>query len=211
MKSQFHPKEFISMLFNVDKIPDGTSVLTFYKELNKIREFKASAGEGLDNDKVNLYVLLMYDKGSPYRKKYMDILKRKIEVAHDLGFEVIEGGMFTPPVEDFLKGRNRIVNQKIVQFVRMHRNYKYSYQVSVEASYANLMLEIQSGDTKSIKTLGELRNELEENLTELLNQDNNPFLKDEILRYMEEERLALRPEDIAKKLQNGENPISKKK
>jgi len=43
---------------------------------------------------------------------------------------------------------------------------------------------------------------------EILNQDNNPYLKDEILRYMEDERLQLRPEDIAKKLQNGEAPIS---
>jgi hypothetical protein len=189
------------MMFNVDKVPEGTSVLTYYKELNKIKEFKASAGEGLDNDKVNLFVLLMYDKGSPYRKKYMDILKRKIEVAHDVGFDVIEGGVFDSPVEDMLKGRNTIVNKKIVQFVRMHRNYKYSYQVSVEATYANLMLDIQSGDTKGIKTLGELRNELEENLLEMLNQDNNPYLKDEILRYIEDERLALRPEDYAKKAQ----------
>jgi hypothetical protein len=189
------------MMFNVDKVPEGTSVLTYYKELNKIKEFKASAGEGLDNDKVNLFVLLMYDKGSPYRKKYMDILKRKIEVAHDVGFDVIEGGVFDSPVEDMLKGRNTILNKKIVQFVRMHRNYKYSYQVSVEATYANLMLDIQSGDTKGIKTLGELRNELEENLLEMLNQDNNPYLKDEILRYIEDERLALRPEDYAKKAQ----------
>jgi len=203
MNTQFHSKEFQNMMFNVDKIPEGTSVLRFYKELGKIREFKTSAGEGLDNNKVNLYVLLMYDKGSPYRKKYTDVLKRKIEVAHDVEFEVVEGGIFDSVVEDFLKGRNVIVNKKIVQFVRMHRNYKYSYQVSIEATYANLMLDIQSGDTKGIKTLGELRDELEENLLEILNQDNNPYLKDEILRYIEDERLALRPEDIAKKAQNG--------
>jgi len=43
---------------------------------------------------------------------------------------------------------------------------------------------------------------------EILNQDNNPYLRDEILRYMEDERLHLRPEDIAKKLQNGESPLS---
>ena len=210
MNTQFHSKEFQNMMFNVDKIPEGTSVLQFYKDLGKIREFKTSAGEGLDNNKVNLYVLLMYDKGSPYRKKYTDVLKRKIEVAHDVGFEVVEGGIFDSVVEDFLKGRNAIVNKKIVQFVRMHRNYKYSYQVSIEATYANLMLDIQSGDTKGIKTLGELRDELEENLLEILNQDNNPYLKDEILRYIEDERLALRPEDIAKKAQNGDDKSGKK-
>lgn len=189
------------MLFNVDKVPEGTSVLTYYKELNKIKEFKASAGEKLDNDKVNLYVLLMYDKGSPYRKKYSDILKRKIEVVHDVGFEVNAEGVFDSPVEDFLRGRNTIVNKKIVQFVRMHRSYNYSYQISIETAYANLMLEIQSGETKGLKTLADMRDDLERNLTEMLNEDNNPHLKDEILRYLEEERLALRPEDYAKKAQ----------
>ena len=63
------------------------------------------------------------------------------------------------------------------------------------------MLEIQSGETKGLKTLADMRDDLERNLTEMLNEDNNPHLKDEILRYLEEERLALRPEDYAKKAQ----------
>jgi hypothetical protein len=208
--NQFHSKEFQQMMFNPDRIPEGTSVISFYKELGKIKEFKASAGEGIDGDKVNLYILLMYDKNSPYRKKFHDALKRKVEVAHDCGFEVIEGGMFESPIEDMLKGKNEIVNKKIVQFVRMHRSYNYSYQVSVETAYANLMLEIQAGETKGLRQLADMRDDLERNLTEMMNEDNNPYLKDEILRYMESERLALRPEDIAKKMQNGEPPVELK-
>jgi len=123
-----------------------------------------------------------------------------------VGFQVVEGGVFESPVEDILKGKNTIVNKKVVQYVRMHRNYKYSYQVSIEAAYSNLMLEIQSGESKSITKLAELRDELEENLMEILNEDNNPYLKDEILRYMENERLALRPEDFAKKARDEETP-----
>jgi hypothetical protein len=209
-KFQFHPKEFTQMLYNVEKIPEGTSILQYYKDLNKIREMKLDPGVGIDNNLLLIYIILMYDKSSPYRKKYPDILRRKIEVAHDVGFETIEGGEFDAPIEDFLRGKNRVVNQKIVQYVRHHKNYKYAYQVSIEASYSNLMLDIQGGETKSISEARKLRDELEENLLELLNQDNNPYLRDEILRYMEDERLALRPEDIAKKLQNGEPPITKK-
>jgi hypothetical protein len=194
----------------VEKIPEGTSILQYYKDLNKIREMKLDPGVGIDNNLLLIYIILMYDKSSPYRKKYPDILRRKIEVAHDVGFETIEGGEFDAPIEDFLRGKNRVVNQKIVQYVRHHKNYKYAYQVSIEASYSNLMLDIQGGETKSISEARKLRDELEENLLELLNQDNNPYLRDEILRYMEDERLALRPEDIAKKLQNGEPPITKK-
>jgi hypothetical protein len=41
-------------------------------------------------------------------------------------------------------------------------------------------------------------------------EDDNPYLKDAVLRYMEEERLGLRPEDIALKLANNEQAISNK-
>jgi hypothetical protein len=188
-------------MYNIDKVPEGTLVLQFYKDLGKIREFKASAGEGIDDNKVNQYVILMYDKNSPYRRKFTDVLKRKIEVAHDVEFQTIEGGNFEPPVEDFLKGRNRIVNKKIVAYVRLHRNYKFSYLVTIDESYYTLMLEILGGETKKIASAKDVQDELEETLLEILNQDNNPYLRDEILRYIEDERLQLRPEDIAKKAQ----------
>jgi hypothetical protein len=190
------------MRFDPTKVPDGADILKFYKDLGKIKEFRLNPGEGLDNNKVMQYILLMYDFHSPYRKKFNDVLRRKIEVAHDTGFKVEEGGVFEPIVEDFLKGKNKVVNQKIVQYVILHRNYKYAYQISVETAFFNMMLEIQSGETKSIKTLADLRDDLESNLMELLNEDNNPYLKDEMLRYLEDSRLELRPEDFAKKAQS---------
>lgn len=206
-QGQFHSREYQLMMYNTDKVPEGTSVLSFYKDLGKIREFKLDPGEGIDNNKLMMYILLMYDKHSPYRRKYPDVLKRKIEIAHDCGYQTIEGGNFESPIEDFLRGKNRVVNQKIVAYVRLHRSYKYSYQISIESAYYNLMLEILGGETKNISKARDLKDELEDNLLELLNQDNNPYLKDEILRYIEDERLRLRPEDIAKKLQDGETPI----
>jgi hypothetical protein len=208
VKSQFNDKEFQQMLFNPMRVPEGENVLKFYKDLGKYRAFKLDAGGGIDNNKLLQWIFCIYDKNSPYRKKFADVLKRKVEAAHEVGFEDIGGGIFADPIEDFLKGRNRIVNMKIVEYVRIHRSYKYSYQISVESAYYNLMLEILGGDTKNITKARELKDELEDNLLELLNQDSNSYLKDEILRYMEDERLHLRPEDIAKKFQDGETPIT---
>ena len=208
MKSQFNDKEFNQMMYSPVRIPEGESVLRFYKDLSKYRAFKLDPGEGINNDKLLQYIFCMYDKNSPYRKKYSDVLKRKIEIAHDVGFEDIGGGVFETPIEDFLKGKNRIVNTKIVEYVRMHRNFKYAFLVSIEASYYNIMVDIMGGSTKQIGDARSIQTELEDTLMEILNQDNNPYLKDEILRYMEDERLQLRPEDIAKKLQAGETPVS---
>jgi len=208
MKSQFVDKEFNSMMYNPIRIPEGESVLKYYKDLSKFRTFKLDPGEGINNDMLMKYILCCYDKNSPYRKKYSDVLKRKIEIAHDLEFTDIGGGIFEAPVEDFLKGKNRIVNMKIVEYVRLHRNFKYAFLVSIEASYYNIMVDIMGGATKQISDARSIQTELEDTMIEILNQDNNPALRDELLRYMEDERLQLRPEDIAKKLQNGESPIS---
>lgn len=208
MKSQFNDKEFLQMMYNPQRIPAGESVLKFYKELGKVRAFKLDPGEGIDNNQLMQYIFCMYDKNSPYRKKYSDALKRKIEIAHDVEFPEEGGGVFVSPVEDLLKGKNRIVNQKIVEYVRLHRNFKYAFLVSIEASYYTMMIEVMGGSVKQVSDMKGIQIELEDTMLEILNQDNNPYLKEEILRYMEDERLQLRPEDIAKKIQAGESPIS---
>ena len=152
----------------------------------------------------------MYDKSTPYRGKYTDVLKRKIEIAHDVGFPMDDKGVFTEPVEDMMKGKNKIVNRKVVEFIRIHRSYKYTYLVTIEASYYNVMLEVMEGATKRIPDLRSIQEELENTMADLLTEDDNPYIRDAVLRYMEEERLQLRPEDIALKLAAGEQPVTDK-
>lgn len=204
MNWQFSEIEFRQMMFNVASVPENSSMLKKYRELGKHSIFKKSPGPGLDNDKVLRYIMCMYDKYTPYRSKFTDVLKRKVEIAHDVGFVTIEGGIFEEPVEDFLKGKNNIVNQKIVEFVRMHRNFKYTFLVGIENSYYNIMLEVMGGNTKRIADLRDIQQELEATMIEMLNEDDNPYMREAVLRYIEEERLLLRPEDIAQKSREDE-------
>jgi len=210
MRSQFNNLEFRGMMFNPTKVPEGVSIFKIYPELSKYSTFKKSPGKEMDNDLVMLYVICMYDKSTPYRAKYPDVLKRKIEIAHDVGFEMSDKGIFSDPIEDMLRGNNSVVNNKIVEFVRLLRSHKYSYLVTIEASYYNVMLQVMEGETKRIADLRSMQQELEDTMVDLLNEDDNPFIKDAVLRYMEEERLALRPEDVAIKLANNEQPFTDK-
>ena len=208
MNWQFTDIEFRGMMYNPAKVPDGASVFEIYPELKKYKIFKKSPGPEMDNNLVMLYLFCMYDKSTPYRSKFTDVLKRKIEIAHDVGFEMDEKGIFTDPVEDMLKGNNKIVNNKVVEFVRIQRSFKYTYLVTIEASYYNVMLEVMEGATKRIPDLRNIQEELEDTMVQLLSEDDNPYIRDAVLRYMEEERLQLRPEDISMKLANNEQPIS---
>lgn len=210
MNWQFTDIEFRGMMFNPTKVPEGASVFSIYPELKQHKIFKKSAGPEINNDLVMMYIMAMYDKATPYRGKYSDVLKRKIEIAHDVGFTMDEKGAFEDPIENMLKGLNSIINKKIVEFVRMQRSFKYTYLVTIETSYYNVMLEVMEGATKRIPDLRSIQEELEETMSQLLVEDNNPYLKDAVLRYMEEERLELRPEDIALKSANNEQPISDK-
>jgi hypothetical protein len=208
MKWQFTTIEFRGMMYNPTKVPEDETVFKIFPELTKYKVFKKSPGPELDNNKVMLYIFCMYDKTTPYRGQYTDVLKRKIEIAHDVGFQMDNKGIFEEPVEDMLKGNNKIVNQKIVEFVRIQRSFKYTYLVTIEASYYNVMLEVMEGATKRIPDLKNIQEELEDTMVDILNEDSNPYLRDAVLRYVEEERLQLRPEDIAIKLSNDEQPIS---
>jgi len=208
MNWQFTDIEYRGMMFNPAKVPEETSVFKIFPELKKYSDFKKSPGPDVNNDLVMLYIMCMYDKSTPYRGKYTDVLKRKIEIAHDVGFPMDEKGIFSEPVEDMLKGNNKVVNRKVVEFVRIHRSFKYTYLVTIETSYYNVMLEVMEGATKRIPDLKGIQEELEETMVELLNEDDNPYIRDAVLRYMEEERLQLRPEDIAIKLSNDEQPIT---
>jgi hypothetical protein len=200
------------MLFNPSKVTEKDSVFKVHPELSKRKIFKKSPGTGINNELVMLFIMCMYDKSTPYRNKYPDILKRKIEVANDVGFKIDSHGEFDPPVEDFLKGKNKVVNEKIVEFVRIHRNFKYTYLVTIEQAYYSLMLESLTDPTvNSMKKMKDIQLELEETLMELINDDNNPHLNDTVLRYVEEKRLGLRPEDVALKLKNNEQPFPHKK
>lgn len=198
------------MMFNPSRVPEGESIFKIFPELKKYKIFQKSPGPAMDNNLVMLWIICMYDKNTPYRIKFKDVLKRKVEIAHDVGFIVTETGTFEDPVEDFLKGKNPIVNEKIVEYIRSQKSFKYAYFVGIENSYYNIMLEVMNGATKRLQELKSIQEELEDTLVEMMNDDTNPYVKETILRYMEEDRLMLRPEDIALKRSKGEHPVSHK-
>ena len=204
----FADSEFDKMLFNVHRVPAQRSIVKAFSRLGKVPEFKRGVTGGIDKNKAIRYVCLMYDKNTPFRTRYPDIMKRKIEVAMHAGFKLEDGGIFPEKVEDMLSGKNASVNRLLVAFVRLHRNVKYSYLVSIEESFYFLMEEVTKGEMKNLKQLKEIQDEIEETVMEMLNDDDNKLIKDDLFKYIEDERLKLRPEDIARKNRKLENARS---
>lgn len=65
-------------------------------------------------------------------------------------------------------------------------------------------------DKKAVQEIRNIQEELEAAMSDILADDDNFLIKDTVLRYMEEERIGVRPEDIALKLSKNEYPFVNK-
>lgn len=204
---QFKDLEFKGMKYNPAKVSEAKSVFDVYPELKEYSEFIASPGKELDNNLVMRYIFCMYDKGTPYLIKYNDVIKRKLEIANDLGFEKNEKGIFSEHVDKMLKGKNVRVQRKIVAFIRMFHDYEWAYHITMAENYYNLTHNILSGKNSKISELRQIKRELEQSLEKMMNRDDTKQTEMDVLRHVEEERLKIRSEDFAEMLANGENPF----
>ena len=195
--SNFAESEFKDMMFNVASVSSQKYVTNAYPKLRKIAEFKLPLNN-IHKDKVIRYIMFLYDAKSPFRVKFNDILQRKVEVAKGAGWETDTGGLFDDNVESLLRGDNKNANQMAVAFIRLHRNFKYSYLIALEETFYRYLNETLMGNMTNVTKMKSTQAELEEIITELTNEDTNPSLRNELLRYVEESRLNLRPEDIAR-------------
>lgn len=197
LADNFNEKEFLLMMFNVVEVPPQKHVINAFPKLKKVREFLRPLSS-LNKNKVIRYIMFLYDKNSPFRVKYQDVLQRKVEAAKGAGWDTGEGGIFNDDVERVLRGHNTAVNEMIMAFIRLHRNFKYSYMIGLEESFYRMMLEVMSGEMGNVSKMKQTQEELEITMLELTAEDNSPGLRDTFLRYVEQARLNLRPEDIAR-------------
>jgi hypothetical protein len=195
----FADAEFGQMMFNVNKVAHNRSIFKAFPALNKVPELRRPVGKGFEKNRVMRYICLMYDKNSPFRRRFPDISKRKIEAAKHAGYKLEEGGIFAEKVEDMLTGKIPHINRMLVAYLRLHRNIKFSYLVSMEESFYHLMEQVTGGDMKNLNQLKEIQAEIEETMADILSDDNTHLIQDSVLKYIEDKRINLRPEDIARR------------
>jgi hypothetical protein len=205
MEEFFVKSDFERLQYNITLVPEGQDIIKWFPTLKKF-SFKRRIPE-LDANKIIKYIILMYDRETPFREKYSKIDVRKVEVAKFVGFN-FNKGTFDEMVIKMLSGRIQVINRAIVEYVRHHKNFKYSYLVGIEEGFYNILNQVIEGKTQNLSKLKEMQKELDETVNEMLNEDKSSELINTLLSYLEEERLELRPEDIAKKIRDGEFPIT---
>lgn len=209
---EFEPEEFRRLSFNVHELPAEESVIDNYGNLKMHPEFQAKLSF-LDQDKVIRYIIYMYDYHTPLQK-VPDLYNRKMIAADLSGFIKNEEGHYSSFVEAMLMGQNPMVNRMIIKFCILNKGSKYAMiKVSEQRYFSNLadiLKEDEDVNNKFVSETRKMGEELEKAKQELLNEDNNKILVEDLYSYTEAENLGLRPEDIALKLKNGEQPFAYK-
>lgn len=174
-------------------------------------EFKVKLSPQLDKAKVIRYISLMYDMASEMGQVFPDLFKRKLEVAKMVNFKIknIEGrAQFEPEVSEMLIGHNNFVNSMIMRYVRLFPDPDYATYVSYQSMLMQqISASMKATDAKDVKeirnNIAGLSKEVSELSERIFRGDTSRDLVKKLYSSMDEEKLGLRPEDIAKALKDG--------
>lgn len=199
----FSELDYTRMIANPMVVPLKKSPADFYDIFKKYKEFTVEV-KGIDERKLFRYIPLVYDKNSPLHAVIGDFKKLKAKAAELAGFNKDNEGKYLKPVEDVLLCNNRDVNFMIVRYVIHHKSAKYHEMVILKEAHLKISVNVLEDPTtkelSSFKTVGAQVDELQQ---ELLSGDNNPKLQENLLEYYFEDKLELRPEDIARRRSAG--------
>lgn len=181
-----------------------------FPEVFSFSEYWADT-QDIDAKKVLRYIPLVYDKNSQLHKHYTDLYKLKIKAAELAGFIRQEDGRFLSNVEAVMTCANEVVNKMIIRYVTQHKNALYVRFVMYNELYFTEMEAMLAGRRNGkVSDFDSLGDKLDSIRQQLFANDKSPQLSQDLQKFYFEEKLLLKPEDIAKKLQNlkpGESPV----
>ena len=160
---------------------------------------------------VNLYkyIVLMYDPYSPLVADMPDWWARKFEAVEASGFKVKADNTLQVPVERFLLGKNEAVNDAIIDYLAYINRpiwTKLIYLNEVLLYCTKEALGGKQGNTNDIAKIAKLQSEIATSTRDLMGEDlkeDTKAFKKRLYHRVEEARLAIRPEDYAKKIAGG--------
>jgi hypothetical protein len=201
----FQSKDFSECL--IDPTKDNLKENSVIKSYS---EFKLKIGL-IPMDTALRYIVSVYDKHSPFRKKYDDIVKRKTEAALFAGFSVNDFNEFDEKYYEILVCRNENFNKMIVRYCRLQYSSEYSYLATMEDLYYKQLDAIRMEQKVDPKQIKQAKDEITITMEKMLMGDKNMNMQHDLLKVVDDDNLDIFPEDIADKISKGEPPLGRHK
>jgi len=173
--------------------------------------FKDFKDPDLGKKRVYTWIVLTFDKASPWWFQEKRLYDRKRSCALEAGFD-IDGRTFEPKVEDFLLGQNTEVNNMVAAYISQLASPEYNQLIAYLVIQERLTANIMSGDfdgnvIKNLDSLTEGINRLTNKIFGSGDQDEVSYAKKALYAEAEKARIRLSPEHILKyKNDNGDLP-----
>ena len=191
----------------IKSIKEPEKLFQVFPVLNDYPEFKLTIPIPLPRA-FELIVLLYSQRGLLVQRHST----AKVEAAQYFGYKTIGDKINDKDISELLSGQNSEFNKMIIAYARMQHNAKFSQFIIWVVKYYKCLDEFVTGDSdEKNKDLYKLIKDLQEDISvlekELLKNDISPELHEELYAEVERISLGIRPEEIAQKLADGEDPL----
>lgn len=208
-KSKIHEYDYENHLID-PTLPDEELV----EKMEKFPEFKRPLDAALNKAKVIRFIVLFFDMAEELSVSHPDIMARKLFAAEVAGFERDADRRFSDEVALMLIGKNENVNRMIVRYVKLFPEPQYPSYVAYQAMLMQQMVaSMNETDPKLVKeirlNITDLNKQISALVEKIFRGDTSASLMKSLYSSMEEEKLGIRPEDVARALQDGTLDIGK--
>lgn len=228
---EFIEDDFVRMRFNPRVVPQGKRIIDHYPDLQRI--FRRDAVFFLETqfgtggaERVIRYICFMYDMHTPL-KRIVNYSSRKTTAMKLAGFSIKDNELIEPsldkdeldstgievtftPHKDLFYNKMDMTNRLIVLFARSFKDYNYVRLQAMEETYFRNIENMMNGKNNASQDKGamEVVEKTEKVISalyeEVYNGKPEKDLIKETMMVMEEDSLGIQPEDIARRLLDGE-------
>jgi hypothetical protein len=198
--------DYSKMICNPMAVPPKKSPEDHYDIFQQYREFTTPTFD-LDRSKLFRYIPLVYDKNSPLHVVIDDIKKLKGKAAELAGFKKIDG-KYLESVEKLLTGQHKEANYMIIRYVVLHKSKQWHrfciLNEVFEHTSERLLRDPSKSDLQNFESLSEQIDTVKQ---DLLSKDNSSKLEEDMYSYYFDDKLKLKPEDIALNRKEGKDIV----
>ena len=207
----FRDMDFESMMLRFDKHEFGEDIFHEFPILANYKVFFKKLEKELPIEHVIQYIGFCFDKGSPFLKKYNDVVERRFWAVLQAGFQFwSDSNRFHPIVDDMIRGKNPDINLMIVQYCLLQGDEDYitfvAYNEALKSQLTKLInIEMEKDITDNIvKTITanikQLRGEISEIRRAMFFTEKDHLLNASLYDFMESKSLGLSPEAYAERM-----------
>jgi hypothetical protein len=163
------------------------------------KEVRLVTLDGLDNEVVMRYIIMMYALGSGYIDSYPKIGKRKTKIMEMLNIAPNKENKYDRNVSDMLANKNRLILKKIAAFLTLQCSSDWAIMLKSQEDLEEVLsMKLPDDPTKQVarqKAIEDIRRQIEDCKRRILENDKSKILEQEVSEFVAYATLGLRAEE----------------